>query len=293
LAVLAAAFLADGTGPAADRADPPGRPPAHLLARGLSFIGEVAVAELWVFSVRVEQGIGPVRLGEFGIGDRALEPPVVRLTSYSKYPTRHRDGDAVSGELAHERVPPFPGRFAWDRYAAARRRTSFSCSNSRTRRLASRSSWDSADVVPGLIPASTSALRIHFCNVRRWIPKSAAICSRVTPSSRFGEARTTSSRNSLGEGLGRTTSFQAAAAGQARSDVTYSCISPNPRRRWLAHPWPRQRSGQDRRSSEVSWLEARLHLPAFGCRRILPAFLHRAPVRREGSHRSGVPRSSQ
>src|SRR5699024_3090116 len=61
-------------------------PPAHLLARGLSFIGEVAVAELWVFSVRVEQGIGPVRLGEFGIGDRALEPPVVRLTSYSKYP---------------------------------------------------------------------------------------------------------------------------------------------------------------------------------------------------------------
>src|SRR5699024_8043726 len=129
------------------------------------------------FSVRVEQGIGPVRLGEFGIGDRALEPPVVRLTSYSKYPTRHRDGDAVSGELAHERVPPCAGTLAWDRYAAARRRRSFSCSNSRTRGLASRSPWDSADVVPGLIPASTSALRIHFCNVMGWIPKSAAICS--------------------------------------------------------------------------------------------------------------------
>ena len=41
------------------------------------------------------------------------------------------------------------------------------------------------DVVPGLIPASTSAWRIHLFMVIGWIPKSAAICSRVTPSSRF------------------------------------------------------------------------------------------------------------
>src|SRR5699024_11512446 len=86
LAVLAAAFLADGAGPAADRADPPGGPPAHLLARGLGFVGEVAVSELWVFAVGVEQGVGAVCLGEFGIGDRVLEPSVVGLTSYSKYP---------------------------------------------------------------------------------------------------------------------------------------------------------------------------------------------------------------
>src|SRR5690625_3045413 len=113
--MLAAALSADGAGPATGRADPPSGSPAHLLARILGFVGEVAVAELRVLPVGVEQGVGPVGLGQFGIGDRVLEPPVVGLTSYSKYPARHRDGDAVSGELAHERVPPFPGRFAWDR----------------------------------------------------------------------------------------------------------------------------------------------------------------------------------
>src|SRR5699024_8895257 len=154
--MLAAAFLADGAGPAAGRADPPGSPTAHLLACGPGFVGQVAVSEFWVFAVGIEQGVGPVRLGQFGLGDRVLEPPVVGLASYSKYPARHRDSDAVLGELARVRVPPFPGRLAWDRYAAARRSTSFSCSNRRTRRLASRSSRDSADVVPGLIPASTS-----------------------------------------------------------------------------------------------------------------------------------------
>ena len=39
---------------------------------------------------------------------------------------------------------------------------------------------------------------IHFDTVIGWIPKSAVICSIVTPSSRLRAARTTSSRNSLG-----------------------------------------------------------------------------------------------
>src|SRR5699024_12507032 len=72
------------------------------------------------FSVRVVQGIGPVRLGELGIGDRGLEPPVVRLASYSKYPTRDRDGDGVSGYLARWRVPALPGRLAGASYGVAR-----------------------------------------------------------------------------------------------------------------------------------------------------------------------------
>src|SRR5699024_8880623 len=166
-------------------ADPPRRPLTHHLAGLCGFTDEEPVAVLGVVEVCVQQCVCSVGLGQLGCGDLLVPPVIVGLTGELQDPQGHRDGNVVSGELAHERVPPFPGRFAWDRYAAARRRTSFSCSNSRTRRLASRSSWDSADVVPGLIPASTSALRIHFCNVMGWIPKSAAICSRVTPSSRF------------------------------------------------------------------------------------------------------------
>ena len=79
-----------------------------------------------------------------------LEPPIVRLACKLQHPTRHRDGDPVGGELTHERVEPFPGRFAWDRYAAARRSTSFSCSNSLIRRRAARRSKASAVVTPGL-----------------------------------------------------------------------------------------------------------------------------------------------
>src|SRR5699024_9104422 len=86
LAVPTPAILADGAGPAADRADSPRGTPAHLLASGLGFIGEVAVAELGVLPVGVEQGVGAVCLGEFGIGDRVLEPSVVGLTSNLKYP---------------------------------------------------------------------------------------------------------------------------------------------------------------------------------------------------------------
>ena len=55
----------------------------------------------------------------------------------------HRHGDPVGGQLAHERVEPFPGRCACDKYAAARRRTSFSCSRSLIRLRASHSSADS------------------------------------------------------------------------------------------------------------------------------------------------------
>ena len=87
----------------------------------------------------------------------SVEPPVVGLAGELEDPARHRDGDPVGGQLADERVHHFPGRFACDRYAAARRSTSFSCSSSRIRRFASRSSAFSAAVVPGLMPSSTSA----------------------------------------------------------------------------------------------------------------------------------------
>ncbi len=42
-----------------------------------------------------------------------------------EYPVRHRHGNPLGGKLFHEQVDPFPGNCACDRYAAARRRTSF------------------------------------------------------------------------------------------------------------------------------------------------------------------------
>jgi hypothetical protein len=62
------------------------------------------------------------------------------LTGDLENPARHRDGDTVAGKVADERVHHFPGSCAWDRYAAARRSTSFSCSSNRIRFFASRSS---------------------------------------------------------------------------------------------------------------------------------------------------------
>src|SRR3974390_3352153 len=59
-----------------------------------------------------------------------------------------------------------------------------------------------------------SAWRNHFDNVIGWIPKSAAICSSVTPASRPRATRTTSSRNSFGNGFGIATSFQAHPQGK-------------------------------------------------------------------------------
>jgi len=48
-------------------------------------------------------------------GDRVGQPPVVGLSCELEDPARDRDGDPVGGELVHERVEPFPGRFAWDK----------------------------------------------------------------------------------------------------------------------------------------------------------------------------------
>ena len=63
----------------------------------------------------VEQGVGPIGGLEFGVGHRMGAPAVIGLAGELQDPARHRHGDPVGGELTHERVEPFPGRFAWDR----------------------------------------------------------------------------------------------------------------------------------------------------------------------------------
>ena len=78
-------------------------------------IGQQPVAELRIIMVGVEQGVGQVGLGQLTVTDRAGQPAVVGLAGELQYPARDRDGDPVTGQLSHERVHHFPGRFACDR----------------------------------------------------------------------------------------------------------------------------------------------------------------------------------
>ena len=107
--------------------------------------------------MRVEHGVCQVRVVPLGVGHRSSQPPVVGLKGDLQDPTRHRDGDPVDSEFTDERVHHFPGRFACDRYAAARRNTSFSCSSSRNRFRSSRFSPSSSDAGPDRSPSSRSA----------------------------------------------------------------------------------------------------------------------------------------
>ena len=97
--------------------------------------------------------------------NRLTQPPVIRGTSKLQYPTRHRDGNPITGELAYERVIPFPGIDPCDKYARARFNISASCSNKRMRLLASRSSAEPVDVIPGFTPSSMSAFFNQVDNV--------------------------------------------------------------------------------------------------------------------------------
>ena len=130
-----------------------------------SDISQQPVAELGIIGMGVEDRVGQIGLIEVPVGDRAGEPAVVRLAGELQDPARDRDGDPVAGQLTNERVHHFPGRFACDKYAAARRNTSTSCSSNRIRFRASRSSAASVRDWPGLVPSSTSARRIHFVSV--------------------------------------------------------------------------------------------------------------------------------
>ena len=103
-----ALLLAERAPPPVVAADPPRGALSHRRSGAAGLAGEEAVPELRVILVRVEQGIGPVGLGELSAGDGVTKPPVARSASELEYPARHRDGHTAVGELAHERVEPFP-----------------------------------------------------------------------------------------------------------------------------------------------------------------------------------------
>ena len=138
LLAVTAPLLPERGPPAVARRDPPRGAVRHRLTRVAGLVRQQPVPELRVVTVRVEQRVRAIRLHHLTRGDGVRQPPVVGLTGELEHPARHRHRDPCGGELCHERVEPFPGRFACDRYAAARRRTSFSCSRSRFRFFSSR-----------------------------------------------------------------------------------------------------------------------------------------------------------
>src|SRR5699024_2460367 len=195
------ALLDPGGGvPLVVAADPPRGASAHRLSGLRSFVCQQPVAESTVVAVGVRQHVGSIRLDDLSLGDLPTPPAVVGLPGELQDPQGHPDGDTVSGELAQERLEPFPGRFACERYVAARRRTSFSCSSRRTRRLRSRVSAASWRVVAERTPASKSAWRIHLCSVISWTPKSFATCAMETPSSRERAAQQRRGTPGIGSG---------------------------------------------------------------------------------------------
>jgi len=84
------------------------------------------------------------------------------LTKHTQLTT---DYETFHSELfAAADLPAEPGRYACNRYTAAFRRTSFSCSKNQFRFHNSRTSTDSARVRPGLAPSSTTAQLNHLCS---------------------------------------------------------------------------------------------------------------------------------
>ena len=96
-------------------AQPPGGSGGHGLPGRLGLVPQQPVPELGIVVVGGVQGIGPVGLLHLRGGDGLLPPAVIGLASELEDPQGHRHGDTVAGELGHERVHHFFGRFAWDR----------------------------------------------------------------------------------------------------------------------------------------------------------------------------------
>lgn len=142
-----------------------------------------------------------IRLSNFSFTDGLFQPVVVGLARELQDPARHLDGDTAIGELFHERVHHFPGRWAWDRYAVARRRTSTSCSRSRLRLRSSLISALSSVVTPGsrLLATQTTSLRNslgeHFGHgdiLPDWVVTSHVECHQLLQQTR--DSRVTSRR---------------------------------------------------------------------------------------------------
>src|SRR5699024_9896470 len=163
--VAACCTPSKNTEPLVFMADPPGGSIRHWLPACLGIIGQQTMPKLRVIPVRIKDRIGTIRRHQISCWHWLLQPSVIRMTSKLQYPARHHHRDPLSSELVYERVEPFPSKFACDKYAAARRSTSFSCSSSRLRFRSSFSSSFSDFVTSGCSPAAVRAWRIHLSKV--------------------------------------------------------------------------------------------------------------------------------
>lgn len=78
--------------------------------------------------------------------------PVMLMTIVLQISAHNRDANPTRGQLAHERVYPFPDRFTCKKHTASRRSTSLSCCNNRLRLRSFPNSADSTVVVSGRGP---------------------------------------------------------------------------------------------------------------------------------------------
>ncbi len=107
--LTAAGLLAEDAPPAVVAADPPGGSLGHRLTRRAGLVHQETVAELRVAAVRVEQRVGPVCPGQFGVGDWAGQPPANRAGRPAPAPG----------------TSPAPAQGRWGRPARGRAGTSF------------------------------------------------------------------------------------------------------------------------------------------------------------------------
>src|SRR5438552_1159945 len=128
---------------------------------------------------------------------RARCPVVVSRPRRFQHPAGHRDRDTVRGEFMDQRVDYFGRTFSRAKYAAARRRISFSCSSSRLRRRSSVTSFFSLPPLSSEV-SECSQFRRHDS----LIPKSLAILAIGVPPWRASS--TARCRNSGGWGGGMT-----------------------------------------------------------------------------------------
>lgn len=72
--LVLAALLAENAPQPMLRADPPGGALGNRLTSRAGLLDEVAVAELRIIAMGVEQRVTPIGLGEFGVGHRVGPP---------------------------------------------------------------------------------------------------------------------------------------------------------------------------------------------------------------------------
>jgi hypothetical protein len=140
-------------------------------AAGGEFVSDEPVPERQIIAMDIEGGVDQVRVVSVPLRHRIALPGIEGLPGEAGHPAGHHDGNTIGGKAGDQRAAHF-GEISRAKYAAARRRISFSCSSARFRFFSSRNSADSLLVTPGQIPSPTPASFSQRCRHDSQIPKS-------------------------------------------------------------------------------------------------------------------------